>query len=362
MDTDIINIYKKTLSFQAISKEEALYIYTNSSTSELAFIANEIRKQLHKHSYVGWIIDRNMNITNICVAGCKFCNFHRRSIDSGTYITPIEEYREKIKELFSLGGNQLLLQGGLHPKLGLKFYSDLFKQLKQEFPELKLHALGPPEIVHIAKIEKTTYSEVLNTLIDSGLDSLPGAGAEILNNEIRKTISPGKCDADSWLNVMREAHKINLPTSATMMFGHIETPQQRIEHLLALRQVQEEKPENAYGFISFIPWPFQSEGTVLKANYTTQLANTNDYIRLIAISRIVLNNIKNIQASWLTVGKQTGMLSLHCGANDLGSIMIEENVVSVAGAKNKMNAQNLEQTIIDAGFIPRKRNQKYEFI
>lgn len=353
-------IFEKALNQEAISKEESLYIYNNSSTSTLGFIANEIRKKLHPDNKVGWIIDRNVNITNICIAGCSFCNFHRKITQVDTYTTSIEEYKTKIDELFQLGGDQILLQGGLHPKYGLDFYQDLFRSLKEEFPSLKLHALGPPEIAHIARIEKTTYSDVLQKLMDSGLDSLPGAGAEILSDRVRKELSPGKCTSQAWLDVMREAHKLNLPTSATMMFGHIETIEERIDHLLSLRQVQEEKPANAYGFISFIPWPFQDMNTNLKQQGISNSIMSDDYLRFIALSRITLNNIKNIQASWLTVGQETGLACLHAGANDFGSIMIEENVVSIAGATHKMDAKGIQEAIRKAGFIPQRRNQKYE--
>jgi len=241
------------------------------------------------------------------------------------------------------------------------FYTDLFKELKNLYPELKLHALGPPEIVYLSKKERLSFNEVLKHLIEAGLDSLPGAGAEILSDRVRNFVSPAKATSEEWLGVMEEAHKLNLPTSATMMYGHVETIAERIEHLLLLRDLQAKKPEGNFGFITFIPWPFQDEGTVLLDRYgVSSKYNGPDYIRMIAISRIILNNIKNIQASILTVGKETGMLSLHSGANDLGSIMIEENVVSAAGANNRFDAGDMQSIIKQAGFIPGKRNQKYE--
>ena len=360
---DIHNIYEKAIKSEEINLNEILILHNQAPTSELMYVANTIRKQFHNDKRVTWLIDRNVNITNVCVARCKFCNFHRLINDSGTYITTINQYEQKIREMIALGGNQLLLQGGLHPKLGLEFYITLFKDLKQRFPEIKLHALGPAEIHHIARLEKTGYKEVLTSLIDSGLDSLPGAGAEILSDRVRKLLSPGKCTSDEWLNVMRVAHQLYLPTSATMMFGHIETIEERYNHLIKLRIVQNEKPSLSEGFVTFVPWPFQDENTVLK----TQLAirnsiNNEDYIRFIAISRMVLNNFKNIQASWLTVGVPTGQLCLHAGANDFGSIMIEENVVSVAGAHYKMDAEGMKNAISNAGFIPQLRNQKYEYV
>ena len=259
-----------------------------------------------------------------------------------------------------MGGRQILAQGGMHPKLGLDFYIDLFSELKLRYPTLKIHALGPPEVAFIAKKERTSYRQVLEKLVEAGLESLPGAGAEILSDRVRKTISPGKCNTQEWLDVMREAHKMNLVTSATMMFGHIETKKERLEHLIHLRQVQNEKPDGNHGFVTFIPWPFMDEGTVLRNEGIRNTSTTNDYLRLIAMSRIMLNNVKNIQASWLTAGAATGQLCLHGGANDFGSIMMEENVVSAAGANYKLDIQGIQQAIRDAGFEPQYRNQAYK--
>jgi cyclic dehypoxanthinyl futalosine synthase len=251
----------------------------------------------------------------------------------------------------------------MNPDLGLNFYLDLFRRLKSFYPSLKLHALGPPEIVFLARKEKVSYHEILTRLIDAGLDSLPGAGAEILADRVRKIVSPAKATAGEWLEVMRAAHKIDLPTSATMMYGHVETVEERIEHLVKLRELQDEKSEGHFGFITFIPWPFQDENTVLNTRDNIRSSyNGPDYLRLIAVSRIMLTNIRNIQASILTVGKEIGMLSLHAGANDLGSVMIEENVVSSAGSNNRFNAEDLQSIIREAGFIPARRNQRYEKI
>lgn len=309
------------------------------------------------------MIDRNVNITNICFSQCSFCNFCRKKGSESAYTTTIEEYKSKIDELYFLGGDQLLLQGGMNPELGISFYIDLFRNLKKLYPSLKLHALGPPEIVYLAKKEQLSYSMVLSTLMEAGMDSLPGAGAEILSDRVRRIVSPAKASSQEWLEVMREAHRLNLPTSATMMFGHIETARERIEHLILIRDLQSEKQENHYGFITFIPWAFQDEGTILRKKHGIKSSyNGPDYIRMIAISRIMLNNIRNIQASILTVGKEIGMLSLHAGANDLGSIMIEENVVSAAGSKNRYNADEMQSIIKEAGFVPGRRNQKYELI
>jgi cyclic dehypoxanthinyl futalosine synthase len=251
----------------------------------------------------------------------------------------------------------------MNPDLGIDFYTELFRNLKRLYPSLKLHALGPPEVVYLARKEKMSFHDVLAKLVEAGLDSLPGAGAEILSDRVRRIVSPAKATTEEWLAVMREAHMINIPTSATMMYGHIETSAERIEHLIRLRDLQALRPINSYGFITFIPWPFQDEGTVLKNKLgISSCYNGPDYLRIIAISRIILNNIRNIQASILTVGREIGMLSLHAGANDLGSIMIEENVVSAAGANNRFNGEEMQSVIREAGFVPRRRNQKYEFV
>ncbi len=359
MNSDIL--YQKALDLQPLGVEEGLFLYENAPTGELLAAARECRQKQVPGNKVGWIIDRNINITNVCMSGCLFCNFHCKKGDVSAYITTMEEYIPKIEELFRAGGNQVLLQGGMHPHLGLDFYSDLFRQLKHHFPSLKLHALGPPEIVFIARKERTTYRRVLEKLVEAGLTSLPGAGAEILSDRVRRIVSPGKCKSAEWLEVMREAHRMNLVTSATMMFGHMETFRERIEHLALLREVQGEKPEGAYGFVSFIPWPFMDEGTALQKKGIANTTTADDYLRLIAISRLMLNNVHNIQASWLTVGAVTAQLSLHGGANDLGSVMMEENVVSAAGARYSMDPEGIQQAIRDAGFEPRYRNQAYEY-
>jgi len=360
MDLEIL--YGKAMQLVPLNIEEGITLYTKAPLEELMYIANTLRQKHNPGNIAGWMIDRNVNITNICFSQCSFCNFCRKKGSSDAYITTIDEYKPKIDELFRLGGDQLLLQGGMNPALGLNFYTDLFSSLKKIYPALKLHALGPPEVVYLSKKENISNSEVLSQLIKAGLDSLPGAGAEILSDRVRKIVSPAKATTEEWLGVMRDAHKLNLPTSATMMFGHVETIGERIEHLIRIRDLQAEKKENHYGFISFIPWAFQDEGTVLRKKGVRSSYNAPDYIRMIAISRIMLNNIKNIQASILTVGKDTGMLSLHAGANDLGSIMIEENVVSAAGANNRFNAEEMQSIIKEAGFIPGRRNQKYELV
>ncbi len=355
----IDKIDNKLTAGGSISFEEAIALYNEAPTAELCSLAHSRRVAIKGNdNIVTWQIDRNVNITNVCVSGCRFCNFHCKPHQRDrAFITTLDEYNRKIEETLSLGGDQLLLQGGMHPNIN--YYEQLFKELKNSFPTIKLHALGPPEVFYISKISGISINETLTRLIDAGLSSFPGAGAEILDDNIRNTISPAKCSASQWLEVMAEAHKLNLATSATMMYGHIEEPRHRIEHLFKLRNLQSTKPQNSYGFLAFIPWIFWSKGTQLEAKGVSTNLDMIEYLRLIAISRIVLDNIPNIQASWLTMGVETGQLSLHCGANDLGSIMIEENVVSSAGAGFRLNREEMEQIIKEAGFTPRLRDQKY---
>lgn len=359
---NIITLLDKALRKEFLSLEEGVFLFNNAPTSEIMVVANQLRLMVKPEKEVSWIIDRNVNTTNVCLANCKFCNFYRVPGHAESYITSIDQYKTKIEETFRLGGEQLLLQGGHHPELGLSFYTELFRTLKDLFPTLKLHALGPPEIAHISKLEGKSHTYVLSELISAGLDSLPGAGAEILNNRVRRIISKGKCGGEEWLDVMRAAHQLHLTTSATMMFGHIETIEERFEHLIWIRDVQSEKPADAKGFIAFIPWPFMDEGTLLKKiRGISNQVTSDEYVRMIAMSRIMLPNIENIQASWLTVGKATAQICLHAGANDFGSIMIEENVVSAAGAPHRFTSQGIQDAIREAGFKPRLRNQQYEF-
>lgn len=355
-------LYDKALQFEFLSVEEGIHLFNNAPLADLMFVANELRKKQVPHGKVTWIIDRNMNTTNVCIANCKFCNFYRIPGHPESYITDIETYKEKIDETFKYGGEQLLLQGGHHPELGLEYYTDLFKQLKEIYPDLKLHALGPPEVAHICKVSGVSHREALTALKEAGMDSMPGPGAEILNDRVRRLISKGKCGAQEWLDIMHEAHNVGLTTSATMMFGHVETIKERFEHLVKIREVQAKKPEGAKGFIAFIPWTFQDVDTLLKRiRGTKNLTTPEEYIRMIAMSRIMLPNIKNIQASWLTVGKEVAQLCLHGGANDFGSIMIEENVVSAAGAPHRFTYKGIQKAINEAGFVAQLRNQQYEF-
>jgi len=356
------DLYQKALNFDSLTVEEGVSLFLQAPLTELMFVANELRKQQVPHGKVTWQIDRNVNTTNVCIANCKFCNFYRIPGHSEAYITDLPAYRRKIEETFKYGGDQLLLQGGHHPELGLDFYTNIFRQLKKEYPTLKLHALGPPEVAHITKLERSTHREVLRALKEAGMDSLPGAGAEILIDRVRRLISKGKCGAQEWLDIMQEAHRQNITTSATMMFGHVETIEERFEHLVKIREVQSRKPAEAKGFLAFIPWTFQDVDTLLSRIRGVQnLSTPEEYIRMIAMSRIMLPNVKNTQASWLTVGKQTAQICLHGGANDFGSIMIEENVVSAAGAPHRFTYKTIQAAIREAGFEPQLRNQQYQW-
>ena len=355
------HLIEKALKKDFLSKEEGKFLFEHLPTADLMWVANELRQIQVPGNVVTWQIDRNINTTNACTANCKFCNFFRHPKHEEVYVTDIETYKTKIEETIKYGGDQLLLQGGHHPDLGLDYYCNLFKELKSLYPNIRLHALGPPEVAHICKIGGHTHLEVLTALKKAGMDSMSGAGAEILCDRVRRLISKGKCTGQEWLDVMKVAHKIGLTTSATMMFGHIETIEERFDHLVRIREIQTQKPEGENGFLAFITWPFMDDGTLLKrVKGINNNVTPDEYLRMLAICRIMLPNIKNIQASWLTVGAKTAQLSLHGGANDMGSIMIEENVVSAAGAPHRFTSESIKNCIVEAGFTPQLRNQMYE--
>jgi cyclic dehypoxanthinyl futalosine synthase len=369
-------IIGRALGRQPLSEEQALELWERTPIQTLAGAADELRRAMLAEArrqaaregretvadpnVVTWQIDRNVNTTNVCVSGCRFCNFHckPRQTDKA-FVLGIEDYIPRIEETLALGGDQLLLQGGLHPRLGIEFYEGLFSGIKRLYPRLKLHALGAPEVAHIARVSSLTVRRTLERLVAAGLDSLPGAGAEILVDEVRRKISPGKPSAGRWLEVMAEAHRMNIPTSATMMYGHIEQPRHIVRHLLLIRDLQERRPAGSHGFTAFIPWIFRSAGTALEADGVSTRVSPLEYLRVIALSRLVLGNIINIQASWLTVGTAVAQIALHSGANDLGSIMIEERVVSAAGADTSLDAAGIQNTIRRAGFTPVLRDQLY---
>lgn len=360
--SELKHLYEKALNLEFLSAEEGLFLFKEAPLAALMHVANQLRIKHVPHGNVTWQIDRNVNTTNVCIANCKFCNFYRIPGHPEAYITNMDTYRKKIRETLKWGGDQLLLQGGHHPELGLKYYVDTFRAIKAEFPDIRLHALGPPEVAHIAKLEQSNHTEILKALKEAGMDSLPGAGAEILVDRVRRLVSNGKCGAQEWLDVMAAAHQLHITTSATMMFGHVETLEERFEHLIKIREVQSRKPTEAKGFLAFIPWTFQDVDTLLaKIRGVQNMTTPEEYIRMISISRIMLPNIKNIQASWLTVGKKIAQICLHAGANDFGSIMLEENVVSAAGAPHRFTYKTIQQAIMEAGFAPQLRNQEYEW-
>lgn len=344
----------------SLSAEEALWLYNECPPAKLFELANRSRFLHNPEKRVSWQIDRNINYSNVCISGCLFCNFHCRvSEKEKAWETSMDEYKIKIDELFALGGDQVLLQGGLHPNFDIAYYENLFKSLKAINPLLKLNALGPPEVWHIARISKLSIRETLQRLRDAGLDSLPGAGAEILNDRVRKLISPAKPGADAWISVMKEAHSMGFGSTATMVYGHIETVEERVEHLIKLRDLQSQKPDNMPGFRAFICWPMQVKGTRLAEIYKIEPLTPVENLKMVAISRLVLDNIRHIQVSWLTIGRELAKVALHCGADDMGSIMIEENVVSSAGASYRSGEEEIKQAIREAGFDPWLRNQDY---
>ena len=336
-----------------LDRASALELYTHASTSLLGELANEVRARKHPDGLVTYIIDRNVNYTNVCVARCSFCAFYRPVGSEEGYVLGFEEIFRKIDETIALGGGQLLLQGGHNPDLPLQWYEDLFRAVKQKYPTFKLHALSPPEIIHLSRLSRLPVPQVFERLIVAGLDSVPGGGAEILVDRVRKLLNCyNKATADEWLDVMRHAHRAGLRTTATMMYGTVETLEERLEHLFRLRELQDEMG----GFTAFITWSYQPQHTELGGAEATAI----DYLRTLAIARLVLDNFENLQASWVTQGGKVGQLSLAFGANDMGSVMIEENVVRAAGAAYCMDEIEIVRNIENAGFIAKRRNMHYE--
>src|SRR6058998_1411922 len=338
-----------------LDRAEALELYRRAPATLLGRLADEIRARKHPGRIVTYIIDRNVNYTNVCVARCNFCAFYRPVGSSEGYVLGFEELFRKIDETIAVGGVQLLLQGGHNPDLPLTWYEDLFRAIKTRYPAFKLHALSPPEVIHLSRLSQLPVPAVIDRLIAAGLDSLPGGGAEILVDRVRTLLHCiGKATADEWLDVMRHAHRAGLRTTATMMYGTVETDGERIEHLLRLRALQDETG----GFTAFITWSYQPANTELGRMEATGV----DYLRTLAIARIVLDNFDNLQASWVTQGGKVGQLSLAYGANDMGSVMIEENVVRAAGASYCMDEAEIVRNIEDAGFAARRRNMHYEIL
>jgi cyclic dehypoxanthinyl futalosine synthase len=338
-----------------VTAAEALALYQHMPTHELGRLADEIRRRKHPGRTVTYIIDRNVNYTNVCVARCNFCAFYRNVGSSDGYVLGFDEIFRKIDETIEVGGVQLLLQGGHNPDIPLSWYDDLFRAVKSKYPEFRLHALSPPEVIHLSRLSHFSVPEVLDRLIAAGLDSIPGGGAEILVDRVRRLLHcDGKATSDEWLDVMRHAHRRGLRTTATMMYGTVESLDERIEHLMRLRDLQDETG----GFTAFITWSYQPEHTELGGTEATGI----EYLRTLALARIVLDNVDNLQASWVTQGGKVGQLSLAFGANDMGSVMIEENVVRAAGAAYCMDEIEIVRNVEDAGFVPKRRNMHYDVL
>ena len=340
---------------ERLSGPDWLQLARTASLHELGFLAHAIRQRLHPEPVVTYVIDRNINYTDICLSGCKFCAFFHAPGEGGSVLSR-EELAAKIQETKALGGTQILLQGGLHPDLPLDFYEDMLRFMKSL--DIHVHGFSPPEIHHFAQLSGLATKAVIQRLMAAGLDSIPGGGAEILNNRVRRELAPRKCDADTWIRIMGEAHELGLKTTATMMFGHIETLEERLDHLQRVRDLQ----DKTGGFTAFIPWPFQPDNTPLAASRHIEKASAVEYLRMLALSRIFLDNVPNIQASWVTQGPKIAQLSLFFGANDFGSTMIEENVVAAAGVHFRLSEEEIRRLVTDAGFTPRQRLMDYTLV
>lgn len=349
----ITSIKDKVAAQERISDQDFIELAVDADLYELGALANSVRKRKHPENLVTYVVDRNINYTDICISACKFCAFFKTPDDSSGYLLRREELKQKIVETQELGGTQILLQGGLHPDLPLEYYEDMVRFMKET--GIHVHGFSPPEIQHFSMLSSLSVKEVLQRLIASGLDSIPGGGAEILCDRVRHAAAPRKCNSDEWLEVMEIAHNLGLRTTATMMFGHIETVEERGEHLRRLRSLQ----DKTHGFTAFIPWPFQPDNTALAESVSIGKATGFEYLRMLALSRIYLDNFDNVQASWVTQGPKIAQLSLFFGANDFGSTMIEENVVAAAGVNFRLSEKEICRLVSDAGFRARKRLMDY---
>ena len=342
-----------------LSKEDALDLIKNASLLDLAKMASAKKDELHSEKLTTFIVDRNINYTNVCWVDCKFCAFFRHKKDNDSYVLKFDEIDEKIEELLAIGGTQILFQGGVHPNLKIDYYEDLVNHIHTKYPQITIHGFSSIEIDFIAKVSKISILEVLKRLQAKGLSSIPGAGAEILSDRVRDIIAPKKMDTQEWLEVHRLAHSIGMKTTATMMFGTVETDEEIIEHWDLIRKLQDETG----GFRAFIMWSFQGENTKLMEEHPEiKPQSSNRYLRLLAVSRLYLDNFKNLQSSWVTQGSYIGQMALKFGANDLGSTMMEENVVKAAGAANRMNQDEMIRLIKDIGEIPAKRDTAYNIL
>lgn len=338
---------------ERISGDDFLALERQADLHQLGFLADSIRRRMHPEPVVSYVIDRNINYTDICISACKFCAFFKAPEDTTGQVLSREQLAEKIAETQALGGTQILLQGGLHPEKPLEFYEDMLRFMKST--GIHIHGFSPPEIFHFSQISGLSIATVLKRLIDAGLNSIPGGGAEILCDRVRNELAPRKCSADQWIGIMEEAHRLGLRTTATMMFGHIETLEERLEHLQRVRDLQ----DRTGGFTAFIPWPFQPDHTPLAATRKIEKTTAVIYLRMLALSRIFLDNIRNIQASWVTQGPKIAQISLFFGANDFGSTMIEENVVAAAGVQFRLSEEEIRTLVRDAGFSPQQRLMDY---
>ncbi|WOE70599.1 dehypoxanthine futalosine cyclase [Hydrogenimonas thermophila] len=342
-----------------LSKEEAVDLIRNADLKTLGRMASEMKAKLHPKKITTFVVDRNINYTNVCWVDCKFCAFYRHGKDDDAYVLTFEEIDQKIEELLAIGGTQILFQGGVHPKLKIEWYEELVEHIHKKYPEVTIHGFSAVEIDYIAKVSRISVEEVLKRLAAKGLSSIPGAGAEILSDRVRDIIAPKKIDVKDWLGVHRLAHKNGIKSTATMMFGTVETDEEIVEHWEHIRNLQDETG----GFRAFIMWSFQPHHTKLaEEGIVTKKTSPNRYLRLLAVSRLFLDNVKNIQSSWVTQGSYIGQMALQYGANDLGSTMMEENVVKAAGAANRMNQQEMIRLIRDIGETPAKRNTAYEIL
>ena len=344
----------KVLGGERLSREEGIALLRDADLLELGMLADAVRWRLHKDPLVTYIIDRNINYTNVCTAQCAFCAFYRDLPSKEGYVLTQAQLTQKIEETIALGGRQILLQGGLHPDLGIEYYEELFRWMKATWPQLWIHGLSPAEVKHIERVSSLTTEEALRRLIGAGLDSIPGGGAEVLSDRVRHAIGIAKGTTADWLSVMETAHGLGMRTTATMMFGHVETLEERVDHLLHLRELQ----DRTQGFTAFIAWTFQPQNTAIGGQELTSF----QYLRTLAVARVMLDNFPNVQASWVTQGGKIGQVSLRFGANDFGSLMIEENVVSAAGAHFRLTEGEIARAIQDAGFVPKRRTMHYEVV
>ncbi len=349
----IETIAEKVAAGERLSFDEGVELFERATLLELSAMADSVRWRLHPQAVVTYVIGRNVNYTNVCWVKCSFCAFYRLPGSREGYVLSRDQIFQKLQELIELGGTEVLMQGGLNPSLKIDYYEDLFTSIKARFP-IHLHALSAAEIIYIAKISALSLKNTLNRLRAAGLDSIPGAGAELLVDEVRDRVSPLKDSPGEWLNLMQTAHELNIPSTATMMYGMGETLAQRVEHLIKIRDLQ----DRTHGFTAFIPWSYQPNGDELKGGAGTGYG----YLRTVAVSRIMLDNVKNIQASWLTMGPKIGQLSLQYGVNDFGSTVLEENVVTTETTRHLMTLAEIRRNIEDAGFVPKRRNTRYQLL